>query len=185
MVHRVVQEDLVHVSEGSRCRLRDDGPAHRLFQSAPSLAFYAAYFSVRAGDFDADLAVAGPRRCRQEIERLEAKGNEATAKEKGTVTVLEVMVEAMARGVRFLPVDLYKSDAARFVIEGDGLRCPLESLQGVGRSAALAIAGARKKAFTSVEDLQNRSKVSKTVIEVLREHGALANLPETDQVALF
>ena len=77
------------------------------------LAFYAAYFSVRAGDFDADLAVAGSRRCRQEIERLEAKGNEATAKEKGTVTVLEVVVEAMARGVRFLPVDLYKSDVAR------------------------------------------------------------------------
>src|SRR5690606_1436360 len=67
------------------------------------LAFYAAYFTVRAGDFDADLVMAGPRRCRQEIERLEAKGNDATAKEKGTVTVLEVVLEAMARGVRFLP----------------------------------------------------------------------------------
>ena len=149
------------------------------------LAFYAAYFSVRAADFDANIAVAGPRRCRQELERLEAKGNEATAKEKGTLTVLEVVLEAMARGVRFLPVDLYKSHVDRFTIEGDALRCPLESLQGVGRSAALAIAEAREKPFTSIEDLQNRAKVSKTVIEVLREHGTLQGLAETDQIALF
>lgn len=149
------------------------------------LAFYAAYFSVRAADFDANLAVAGPRRCRQEMERLEAKGNEATAKEKGMLTVLEVVIEAMARGVRFLPVDLYKSHVDRFTIEGDALRCPLESLPGVGRAAALAIAEAREKSFTSVEDLQNRSKVSRTVIEVLREHGSLEGLPETDQIALF
>jgi len=149
------------------------------------LAFYAAYFSVRAADFDANIAVAGPRRCRQELERLEAKGNEATAKEKGTLTVLEVVLEAMARGVRFLPVDLYKSHVDRFTIEGDALRCPLESLQGVGRSAALAIAEAREKPFTSIEDLQNRAKVSKTVIEVLREHGTLQDLAETDQIALF
>lgn len=149
------------------------------------LAFYAAYFTVRASDFDADLAVAGSRRCRQEIERLEAKGNEATAKEKGTVTVLEVAVEAMARGVRFLPVDLYKSDVARFVIEDGALRCPLESLQGVGRAAALAIAEARERPFTSIEDLQSRSKVSKTVIEALRAHGSLEGLPESDQMALF
>lgn len=149
------------------------------------LAFYAAYFSVRAADFDANIAVAGPRRCRQEIERLEAKGNDATAKEKGTLTVLEVVIEAMARGIRFLPVDLYKSHVDRFTIEGDALRCPLESLQGVGRAAAVAIAEARERPFTSIEDLQNRSKVSKTVIEVLREHGSLEGLAETDQIALF
>jgi len=149
------------------------------------LAFYAAYFTVRAADFDADLVLAGPRRCRQEIERLEAKGNEATAKEKGIVTVLEVVLEAMARGVRFLPVDLYKSDAVRFLIEGDALRCPLESLQGVGQAAAQAIAAARERPFTSIEDLQNRAKVTKTVIEALRAHGALDGLPETDQMTLF
>ncbi len=149
------------------------------------LAFYAAYFTVRAGDFDADLVMAGPRRCRQEIERLEAKGNDATAKEKGTVTVLEVVLEAMARGVRFLPVDLYKSDAVRFLIEGDALRCPLESLEGVGQAAAQAIAAARERPFTSIEDLQNRAKVTKTVIEALRAHGALDGLPETDQMTLF
>lgn len=149
------------------------------------LAFYSAYFSVRAGDFDADLAVQGERACRSEIERLEAKGNDATAKEKGTVTVLEVVLEAMARGVRFLPVDVYKSDVERFLIEGDGLRCPLASIQGVGDAAARSLAEARERPFTSIEDLQRRSKVSKTVVEALRAHGALGSLPETDQIALF
>ncbi len=149
------------------------------------LAFYAAYFSVRAGDFDADLVVQGERVCRSEIERLEAKGNEATAKEKGTVTVLEVALEAMARGVRFHPVDIYVSDVERFLIEGDGLRCPLASIQGVGDAAARSLAEARERPFTSIEDLQRRGKVSKTVIEALRNHGALGSLPETDQIALF
>ena len=149
------------------------------------LAFYSAYFTVRADDFDAGLVVRGPGPCRREIERIDAKGNEATAKEKSLVTVLEVALEAMARGIRFLPVDLYKSDVSAFRIEDGALRCPLASLQGVGSAAAQAIAAARERPFTSVEDLQRRAKVSRAVVDAMREHGALANLPETDQIALF
>jgi len=151
------------------------------------LAFYSAYFTVRAlADFDAALVVRGEAACRRELERLEAKGNDASAKEKAVITVLEVVLEAMARGVRFLPVDLYKSDVDRFLIEGDGLRCPLASLQGVGIAAAQGIAAARaERPFTSIEDLQRRAKVTKNVIEVLSEHGALSSLPATDQIALF
>src|SRR5690606_11398063 len=129
-------------------------------------------------DFDAALVVRGEAACRRELERLEAKGNDASAKEKAVITVLEVVLEAMARGVRFLPVDLYKSDVDRFLIEGDGLRCPLASLQGVGIAAAQGIAAARaERPFTSIEDLQRRAKVTKNVIEVLTEHGALSSLP--------
>ena len=149
------------------------------------LAFYSAYFTVRADDFDAGLVVRGPGPCRKEIERIDAKGNEATAKEKSLVTVLEVALEAMARGIRFLPVDLYKSDVSAFRIEDGALRCPLASLQGVGSAAAQAIAAAREQPFTSIEDLQRRAKVSRAVVDAMREHGALASLPETDQIALF
>lgn len=148
-------------------------------------AFYAAYFSVRADDVDANLAVAGPRRCRQELERLEAKGHDASAKEKSQISVLEVMLEAMARGITFLPVHLYRSDATRFTIEEEGLRCPFQSLPGVGQSAAQAISDAREKPFTSISDLQERSKVTKSVIQVLKEHGTLESLPESDQIQLF
>ncbi len=150
-------------------------------------AFYSAYFTIRAAaDFDAALVASGESGCRRELERLEAKGNDASAKEKGVITVLEVVLEAMARGVRFLPVDLYRSEVERFSIEDGSLRCPFSSLQGVGKSAAQAIVAARdERAFTSIEDLQRRSKVSKTVIETLSEHGTLSELPETDQIALF
>lgn len=150
------------------------------------LQFYAAYFSLRAGEFDANMVLKGAKACRQEVERLEAKGHEATAREKSTVTVLEIVLEAMGRGIRFLPVDLYRSDASRFKEEDGALRCPLQSLQGVGASAARAIAEGRKeRPFTSVEDMQRRTKVSKTVVDVLTNHGALKDLPTSDQIALF
>lgn len=150
-------------------------------------AFYSAYFTVRAAtDFDAGIVVQGEAACRRELERIEAKGNDASAKEKGVATVLEVAIEAMARGINFLPVDLYRSDVQRFIIEDGGLRCPLATLGGVGRAAAQAIVAARdERPFTSIEDLQRRSKVSKAVIEALEEHGALAELAPTDQIALF
>lgn len=148
-------------------------------------AFYAAYFTMRADDFDASLAVAGMRRCLQELERLDARGNDASAKEKAKASLLEVMVEAMARGIAFLPVDLYQSDATRFTIEEGKLRCPLQSLPGVGESAARAICAARARRFTSISDLQSKAKVTKAVVQALREHGALETLPESDQLELF
>ena len=149
------------------------------------LAFYAAYFTVRAGDFDADLVMAGPRRCRQEIERLEAKGNDATAKEKGTVTVLEVVLEAMARGVS-LPARRLVQVRRRPVSHRGGCPALSAGVAGGRRATRLqAIAAARERPFTSIEDLQNRAKVTKTVIEALRAHGALDGLPETDQMTLF
>src|SRR5690606_23900748 len=101
-------------------------------------------------------------------------------------TVGEVILEAMARGVRFLPVELYQSDALRFTIEDEALRPPLRALQGVGASAAETIAAARNgTAFTSIEDLLRRSGITRAVAEALKEHGALGDLPETDQLQLF
>jgi len=114
------------------------------------------------------------------------KGNDATAKEKSVATVLEVAIEAKARGVEFLPIDLYKSKAREFQIVGDALLPPLASVPGIGISAAESIVAAREAGeFTSIEDLRRRSGATKTVIEALAEHGCLEGLSETDQLTLF
>lgn len=149
-------------------------------------AFYAAYFTVRADDFDAELMVQGPKKIRQVIEEIEEKGNGASQKEKNMLTILEVALEANCRGIKLLPVHLEKSDAAKFIITPEGLLSPFGGLQGVGAAAAQNIVAAREEApFTSIDDLRNRAKISKTVIEVLQNHGCLANLQASDQMALF
>lgn len=150
------------------------------------LAFYATYFSTKADDCDADLLVQGPAAMRKALEDIEKKGSNASPKEKSVATVLEVAVEAAARGIHFLPVDLYKSEARRFVIEGDKLRPPLATVPGIGAAAAESIVAARNEApFTSVEDIRRRSGVTKTVIQALSDRGCLQGLPETDQLTLF
>lgn len=149
-------------------------------------AFYAAYFTVRADDFDADLMVQGVNKILQTIEEIEEKGNGASTKEKNLLTILEVALEMNRRGIKLLPVNLEKSDATKFLITPEGLLSPFGGLQGVGSAAAQSIVAAREEApFTSIDDLRTRAKVSKTVIEVLQNHGALRNLQESDQMALF
>lgn len=150
------------------------------------LAFYASYFTVRATEFDADLVVKGVKAVKAELAALEEKGNTMTAKEKSTHTILEMAYEMYLRGFSFKHVDLYKSDATKFQILDNSLLPPLGSLQGVGESAAQNIVAARKdKPFSSIEDLRSRSRVSKTVIDILKKHGCLDGLDDTDQIRLF
>lgn len=150
------------------------------------LAFYAAYFTVRATDFDADLIVKGTKVLKAELVALEEKGNTLTTKEKSIQTVLEMAHEMYLRGFVLHRVDLYKSDATRFKIVDNGLLPPLGSLQGVGASAAQNIVDARQsKAFSSIDDIRSRSRVSKTVIDILKNHGCLEGLDDTDQIMLF
>ncbi|HHT72498.1 MAG TPA: PolC-type DNA polymerase III [Firmicutes bacterium] len=150
------------------------------------LAYYATLFSIRAGDFDADVVAGGERRVRAEMAAIEAKGNDATAKERSVLTCLEMVVEAMSRGVTFERVDLYRSADRHFRIEGSSLRPPFASLQGVGVNAAAGIVAAREGGeFKSIEDLRQRAGITKAVIETLRLHGCLEGLPETNQLTLF
>lgn len=150
------------------------------------LAFYATYFSVRADEFDAQLTRGGIEDVKQLMQEIERKGNTATAKEKNVLTVLEVILEAMLRGIEFLPIDLYQSDVKRLLIKDDKLLPPLSSLPGLGENAALSIALARsEKPFSSIEDLRERTRISKAVIDVLAESNCLANLPSTNQLLLF
>ncbi|MFW6279392.1 MAG: PolC-type DNA polymerase III, partial [Bacillota bacterium] len=147
--------------------------------------FYTVYFSIKSSDFDAQLACQEYDQVIQHKEKLEAKDNK-TAKDYSTITVLEMVQEAMLRGVSFLCVDLYKSKRSRFQLTEEGLIPPLISLQGLGSSAAESIVAARQKEeFSSIEDLVNRTGVSTTVIEVMREHGTLEGMPESSQMSLF
>ncbi|MCK9221090.1 MAG: PolC-type DNA polymerase III [Limnochordia bacterium] len=149
-------------------------------------AFYAAYFTTRVDEFDADLVLAGTEKMRQFIKRVEDNWNDATARDKSVMGMLEVALEAMVRGIRFLPVDLYHSDVSKFIIaEPNTLLPPLIGLQGLGRSAAENIVQARKQPFRSIEDLKDRTGASKTVIDALGQHGCLQGLPPTDQMQLF
>jgi DNA polymerase-3 subunit alpha (Gram-positive type) len=149
-------------------------------------AFYAAYFTVRATDFDADLIVQGVKVLKNKLVEFEQKGNSLTAKEKGLLTIIEMAIEMYLRGFIFYKVDLNNSDATRFLIKDKGLLPPLASLQGLGTTAAQNIVSARKdKPFSSQVDLKIRARVSKTVIEILEGHGCLNDLPVSDQIQLF
>lgn len=150
------------------------------------LAFYASYFTVRATEFDADLVVQGETALRNKLNEFDQKGNNLTAKEKGLLTIVEMALEMNLRGFIFNRVDLYHSDSTRFIISENGLLPPLAALQGLGDNAARNIVEARnQKEFSSVEDLRARARISKTVIDILKGHGCLDNLPETDQMMLF
>lgn len=149
-------------------------------------AFYNTYFTIKSADFDAQVVIQGKDFIKEKIQEIKAKGNDATQKDKNTLTVLEIVIEALARGIEFVSVDLYDSAADEFEITDNGLRPPLITLQGLGKSAAESIIQARSEGdFSSIEDLKNRSSVSKTVIEVMKEHGCLDGLPETNQLSFF
>ncbi|WP_100330947.1 PolC-type DNA polymerase III [Bacillus xiapuensis] len=150
------------------------------------LLYYAAYFTVRAEDFDIEAMVRGTAAIRSRLEEINAKGLDASPKEKSLLTVLELALEMTERGFRFQKVDLYRSSADQFVIDGDSLIPPFNAIPGLGTNAAYNIVKARQEGeFLSKEDLQQRGKVSKTIIEYLDQHGCLASLPDQNQLSLF
>src|SRR5699024_3053337 len=141
------------------------------------IEFYAAYFSVRARDFDLDTMVRGSDALRERILEIKEKGNDASPKEKNLLTVLKVSLEMYERGYRFQKVDLYRSDAKNFIVDGDSLIPPFNSVDGLGTNAALNIVKARKEGeFLSKQDLRERSRISKTVLEYLDQHGCLEGM---------
>ncbi|MEH7387909.1 PolC-type DNA polymerase III [Bacillus sp. JJ1521] len=150
------------------------------------LLYYAAYFTVRADDFDVEAMVRGSSTIRARIEEINAKGLDAAPKEKTLLTVLELALEMCERGFAFNKIDLYRSSASEFIIDGDALIPPFNSIPGLGTNAAINIVNAREQGeFLSKEDLQKRGKVSKTIMEYLDNLGCLANMPEQNQLSLF
>ena len=152
------------------------------------IEYYTAYFTVRADEFDASIMLEEPEQLLQRMRAIDKMDkNEATARDERIYTLLELVYEMRARGLGFLPVDLYESSHNEFLIQEGRIRPPFNRLPGVGDAAAESLALARKDGppFLSVEDLQRRSKVSTAVIETLRAAGALKGLPETSQVSLL
>ncbi len=149
-------------------------------------AYYATYFTVRADEFDVDIIIKGEESIKRKMDEIYTMGNNVTQKEKGLLTILELSYEMYKRKIKFLPVDIYKSDAVKFLIEDEGIRIPINALQGIGENAAKNIVKGREQGeFISKEDLKMRGKASKSAIEMLDVHGCLKGLPETNQLSLF
>ena len=149
-------------------------------------AFYAAMFTVSSVGLDAEIVMRGHRGVSDEIKRIEELGKEASQKEQASVAGLQLVREAYARGIKFLPINLRKSDQKAFLPENGGIRLPFSSLSGLGENAAQNIIDARNdEDFFSVEDLQIRAKLSGTLIEILRKNDVLDGLSDTDQMSFF
>ena len=141
---------------------------------------------MRGSDLDAEAAVGGQRVTKQRMQNLIQMGNERSAKDNDVLTMLQIINECQARGIEFLPVDLYKSHYKTYLVEDGKIRLPFMALKGVGEAAAKSLyEQAKKEEFISADDIINRAGVSKSVIEMLRTSGALGDLPETSQVSFF
>ncbi len=149
--------------------------------------YYAAYFTARREDFDAEPVMRGKATVKSTMDEIRARGKEATANEQGLAETLHIVYEAMQRGIQFLPIDLYKSHAYKFIPEDGGIRLPFSSVKGLGESAAMELAAAcdASDPFISEDDLQNRSGITKSVAQSLRELGVLGDMPATSQMTFF
>lgn len=148
--------------------------------------YYAAYFTVRGEDFDGAVVIQGRDAVRRRMNEISMKGKEASAKEEAAYATFQIVNEMLARGIEVLPVDLYQSDARKYLVEDGKIRLPFSSLSGVGESAAQSLAAAKEKGpYISIDDLQTRAKVSKSVIETMAAAGVLNGLPASSQMTLF
>src|SRR5699024_5821567 len=150
------------------------------------ILYYCAYFSVRADDFDLVAMCKGKQATKDRMKEITDKGMDASTKEKNLLTVLELANEMQERGFNFGMIDLYKSDAVNFVIDGDTLIAPFRAVPSLGTNVAKQIVKAREDGlFLSKEDLANRGKVSKTLIDYMSDNGVLKDLPDENQLSLF
>ena len=152
------------------------------------MAYYASYFTVRASDdFDYSTMCVGEEMAKKTVAEISEKGNLATTKEKNKLTVLELVIEFYARGFTFHKIDLYRSDATKFIVDENGLIPPFNSLQGLGITAAQSIIEGRdgKEEFSTIENFKERTGIGKSLIELLKENNVLKGIPETNQLTLF
>ncbi len=151
-------------------------------------AFYATYFTVRGDDIDYEAAVGGTKVAQQHLKEVSARlKEEKKAKDEDIQVSLQLVNEMLARGYEFLPIELGKSRASKYVVEDGKVRLPFSALKGVGESAAVALERAtiNGQEYLSIEELQQATGVSSTVMENLKNVGALGGLPDTSQVSFF
>ncbi|WP_234117323.1 DNA polymerase III subunit alpha [Clostridium hydrogenum] len=149
-------------------------------------AYYAAYFSIRAKAFDAEFMIFGKEKVKEKMKEIQAMGMQAGPKDKDMYDDLEIVLEMYERGFKFLPIDLYKSNSTKFLVEDEGIRPPINSISGMGNVAAEGIYNAaHEKIANSIEDLKKRAKIGNAAVEALKKFGCLKGLPESDQLSFF
>ena len=149
--------------------------------------YYATYFTSRITDYDIDTMIAGYDKIKEKIAEISNKGYDATNKETSVLETLKIALEATARNINFLPIDLNKSGSTNFILKDENnIYPPFSTIDGLGDTVAKQIVSEREKApFVSIEDLQNRGKVSSTLIEKMKSMGILNGLSESSQLSLF
>ncbi len=156
------------------------------FKVHEPMAYYAAYFTIRAKAFDSEFMIYGKEKVKNKMKEIDAQGNSASQKDRDMYEDLELVLEMYERGFKFLKIDLYKSHATKFIVEEDGLRPPLNSIAGLGNVAAEGIQKAREEGtFMSIDDLKVRAKVGNSVIDLLKNFGCLDGMSESNQMSLF
>ena len=149
-------------------------------------AYYTAYFTIRADEFDSECMIFGKEKVKNKMKELELQGNAISAKDKNVYSILELVLEMYERGIKFLPIDLYKSHATKFILEEDGIRPPLNSIPGLGTVAAESIDSAKQDGeFMCIDELQQRAKIGKSVTELLEKFGCLKGMTQSNQLSLF
>lgn len=150
------------------------------------LEFYAAFLSVAPGGFDAEIVSKGKGEVERTIKTIEEMGTAAKQKDNETLATMQLVNEALARKIKFLPVDLNKSSAKAFLPENGAIRMPFSSLPGLGETAALNLEETMRTInIISQEELRQKGGVTKSVIEILARNGVLDSLPETNQLSFF
>ena len=150
------------------------------------LAYYGAYFGIRADAFSYEIMCQGKDKLNDYIQDYKKRSDSLSKKEQDTMKDMKLVQEMYARGFEFLPIDVYKSKATKFQIVDGKLLPPFSSIDGMGEKAAEAVEEAAKDGkYLSLDDFRQRTKVSKTVIDLMVELGILKDLPESNQLSLF
>ena len=150
------------------------------------LAYYAAFFSIRATAFSYELMCMGRDRLEYYMEEIRKKGDTASKKEQDTIKDMKIVQEMYARGFNFTPIDIYRAKAHRFQIIDNALMPALDTIEGLGDKAADAVVEAAAKGpFLSKDDFRERTKVSKTVVDLMADLHLLGDIPESNQMSLF
>ena len=149
--------------------------------------FYASWYSSKATDVEVESMIKGYDAVKRKLEDILAKGYEATNKENGQAESLKIALEATARGIKFLPIDLYESEATTWKVKNDTeIYPPFSAIDGLGDTVAKNIVAEREKGkFISIEDVQKRAKISQTLIDKMKEMGILEGMPDSNQLSLF
>ena len=150
------------------------------------LAYYASFFSIRASAFSYEIMCLGREKLESHLADYKRRSDSLSKKEQDTLRDMRIVQEMYARGFDFLPMDIYKARARHFQVMGNKLMPSINSIDGLGEKAADSIEEAAKDGkFLSKEDFRNRTKVSKTICDLMGELGILKDLPETNQLSLF